>query len=166
MEGTGLAVASPVPSIARYPHVQERVGVHVITSRAPTHNIVVEVRHVIIEDAPLLALEGAGDTKVLVPHLLDRLGDGFVRVGGVVEQCEGREPLAIGITGLSKQCLRRSDVVVLVEALLGSFAEIAARKRVCNTCLLYTSDAADDLLCVDLGGRRIIKKKKQQKNNN
>src|SRR5665213_3553293 len=26
-----------------------------------------------------------------------------------------------------------------------------------RTCLLYTSDAADDLLCVDLGGRRIIK---------
>ena len=29
-------------------------------------------------------------------------------------------------------------------------------------CLLYTSDAADDLLCVDLGGRRIIKKKTYQ----
>ena len=29
-----------------------------------------------------------------------------------------------------------------------------------NGCLLYTSDAADDLLCLDLGGRRIIKKKK------
>src|SRR5680860_160148 len=28
----------------------------------------------------------------------------------------------------------------------------------CWNCLLYTSDAADDLLCVDLGGRRIIKK--------
>ena len=28
-----------------------------------------------------------------------------------------------------------------------------------NFCLLYTSDAADDLLCVDLGGRRFIKKK-------
>src|SRR5665213_4476320 len=26
-----------------------------------------------------------------------------------------------------------------------------------SDCLLYTSDAADDLLCVDLGGRRIIK---------
>ena len=25
------------------------------------------------------------------------------------------------------------------------------------TCLLYTSDAADDTPCVDLGGRRIIK---------
>src|SRR5680860_1879204 len=33
-------------------------------------------------------------------------------------------------------------------------------------CLLYTSDAADDLLCVDLGGRRIIKKKKKQKKKN
>src|SRR5680860_1910745 len=32
------------------------------------------------------------------------------------------------------------------------------------SCLLYTSDAADDLLCVDLGGRRIIKKKKKKKN--
>ena len=26
-------------------------------------------------------------------------------------------------------------------------------------CLLYTSDAADDLLCVELGGRRLIQKK-------
>src|SRR5450756_3190862 len=36
-----------------------------------------------------------------------------------------------------------------------------ARSAPC-TCLLYTSDAADDLLCVDLGGRRIIKKKKKK----
>src|SRR5450756_3167291 len=36
-------------------------------------------------------------------------------------------------------------------------------KRVAKACLLYTSDAADDLLCVDLGGRRIIKKKKKKK---
>eukprot|EP00825_Cyclidium_porcatum_P031108 TRINITY_DN3290_c0_g1_i1.p2 TRINITY_DN3290_c0_g1~~TRINITY_DN3290_c0_g1_i1.p2 ORF type:complete len:140 (+),score=20.95 TRINITY_DN3290_c0_g1_i1:194-613(+) len=32
-----------------------------------------------------------------------------------------------------------------------------------STCLLYTSDAADDMQCVDLGGRRIIKKKKNTK---
>ena len=32
-------------------------------------------------------------------------------------------------------------------------------RTVHSYCLLYTSDAADDLLCVDLGGRRIIKKK-------
>src|SRR5665254_28346 len=29
------------------------------------------------------------------------------------------------------------------------------------TCLLYTSDAADDLTRVDLGGRRIIKKQRR-----
>ena len=33
----------------------------------------------------------------------------------------------------------------------------------CGVCLLYTSDAADDLLCVDLGGRRLLKKKKKKK---
>ena len=31
-----------------------------------------------------------------------------------------------------------------------------------HTCLLYTSDAADERSSVDLGGRRIIKKKKNQ----
>jgi len=34
------------------------------------------------------------------------------------------------------------------------------RSRI-KVCLLYTSDAADDMQCVDLGGRRIIKKKKK-----
>ena len=36
---------------------------------------------------------------------------------------------------------------------------IVLEKDCDKACLLYTSDAADDLLCVDLGGRRIIKKK-------
>ena len=31
-----------------------------------------------------------------------------------------------------------------------------------TTCLLYTSDAADERSSVDLGGRRIIKKKKNR----
>eukprot|EP00657_Telonema_sp_P-1_P001737 TRINITY_DN1440_c0_g1_i1.p1 TRINITY_DN1440_c0_g1~~TRINITY_DN1440_c0_g1_i1.p1 ORF type:complete len:119 (+),score=38.16 TRINITY_DN1440_c0_g1_i1:125-481(+) len=39
---------------------------------------------------------------------------------------------------------------------------IAALSKRWVVCLLYTSDAADDLLCVDLGGRRIIKKKQQR----
>ena len=30
-----------------------------------------------------------------------------------------------------------------------------------KSCLLYTSDAADERSSVDLGGRRIIKKKKE-----
>src|SRR5450756_3212880 len=38
---------------------------------------------------------------------------------------------------------------------LPNFAAFGATST--GICLLYTSDAADDLLCVDLGGRRIIK---------
>ncbi|WDT36819.1 hypothetical protein PVA38_11370 [Streptococcus pneumoniae D39] len=34
-------------------------------------------------------------------------------------------------------------------------------ETIANTCLLYTSDAADEARSVDLGGRRIIKKKKK-----
>ena len=41
--------------------------------------------------------------------------------------------------------------------------ETAQYLRRVTSCLLYTSDAADDLLCVDLGGRRIINKKKKKK---
>ncbi|CZS10160.1 hypothetical protein CDFC105_84003 [Clostridioides difficile] len=39
--------------------------------------------------------------------------------------------------------------------------KILAKYAKRRDCLLYTSDAADDSLRVDLGGRRIIKKKKQ-----
>src|SRR5450756_951406 len=42
-----------------------------------------------------------------------------------------------------------------------SFPTVSMGLGPINACLLYTSDAADDLLCVDLGGRRIIKKKKK-----
>src|SRR5665811_653193 len=40
------------------------------------------------------------------------------------------------------------------------FEEVKSYVTGDGTCLLYTSDAADDLTRVDLGGRRIIKKKK------
>ena len=36
------------------------------------------------------------------------------------------------------------------------FPNLHRRDACMRSCLLYTSDAADDLLCVDLGGRRII----------
>ena len=42
---------------------------------------------------------------------------------------------------------------------------IAERPNGCQSyisCLLYTSDAADERSSVDLGGRRIIKKKKSE----
>ena len=51
----------------------------------------------------------------------------------------------------------RKTSVILLSAAAGAALTLA----ITQPCLLYTSDAADDLLCVDLGGRRIIKKKKK-----
>eukprot|EP00831_Metopus_contortus_P015189 TRINITY_DN16309_c0_g1_i1.p1 TRINITY_DN16309_c0_g1~~TRINITY_DN16309_c0_g1_i1.p1 ORF type:complete len:191 (-),score=41.05 TRINITY_DN16309_c0_g1_i1:4-576(-) len=46
---------------------------------------------------------------------------------------------------------------------MGDDTEFIYIKFFSTPCLLYTSDAADDTPCVDLGGRRIIKKKKNKK---
>ena len=43
-----------------------------------------------------------------------------------------------------------------------SYSVSATRAVLSWTCLLYTSDAADERSSVDLGGRRIIKKTKRQ----
>ena len=65
----------------------------------------------------------------------------------------------------SEMCIRDS-MKLLAMALAGTFVLSGcadnADKQTSSTgtaCLLYTSDAADDSLRVDLGGRRIIKKK-------
>ena len=56
--------------------------------------------------------------------------------------------------------------MIIYYRLSGMVADLALILNIVLTlgtlCLLYTSDAADDLLCVDLGGRRIIKKQKQK----
>ena len=69
----------------------------------------------------------------------------------------------------SEMCIRDSRTQSEGSRPIEAAASISARgwgfTSFCSSllhvcCLLYTSDAADDLLCVDLGGRRIIKKKK------
>ena len=68
----------------------------------------------------------------------------------------------------SEMCIRDRGLVALIIdedkiSIKGlatcGWKPIGITKTVTKSCLLYTSDAADDLLCVDLGGRRIIKKK-------
>ena len=53
----------------------------------------------------------------------------------------------------------RFEVERVVRDIVLGQVHIAMQTVLYHHCLLYTSDAADDLLCVDLGGRRIIKKK-------
>ena len=62
--------------------------------------------------------------------------------------------------------VRLGDLINLIKIKFADFecgADIKIFKQgfdLFKACLLYTSDAADDLLCVDLGGRRQLKKKK------
>ena len=65
-------------------------------------------------------------------------------------------------------CIRDSDYIWLKQTWKFGYNERQSQKsnnhhsqipKDIRICLLYTSDAADDLLCVDLGGRRIIKNK-------
>src|SRR5450756_185598 len=58
----------------------------------------------------------------------------------------------------------RENLITVEDPVDGEIVMSSVVPRLSLTpCLLYTSDAADDLLCVDLGGRRIIKKKKKNK---
>src|SRR5665213_3958027 len=52
-----------------------------------------------------------------------------------------------------------TDTIFPVTGVFGTIRPMSTHKHLAQpaACLLYTSDAADDLLCVDLGGRRIIK---------
>ena len=58
----------------------------------------------------------------------------------------------------------KTDKAVKTEVKVEENAEATAQAPTFKkeSCLLYTSDAADDMQCVDLGCRRIIKKKKKK----
>ena len=64
--------------------------------------------------------------------------------------------VAAGILANSVQALHEAGVWNHWQTVLFDFSAALPMD-----CLLYTSDAADDMQCVDLGGRRIIKKKKR-----
>src|SRR5450756_633606 len=62
---------------------------------------------------------------------------------------------AIGVPWLGfKRGLAEDAVVAPYATFLALLVDAKGAYENIKTCLLYTSDAADDLLCVDLGGRR------------
>ena len=72
---------------------------------------------------------------------------------------DGQGPLEVFFSPLQiSQVLQHVAEVVDIDCDIGMIRAINLLVYG-KSCLLYTSDAADDLLCVDLGGRRIIKKK-------
>src|SRR5450756_2284936 len=88
-----------------------------------------------------------------------RAGSGFLRAAPPVPLPSGRVLRASGLVRAAVFAVNGN----LHNGNTWVIAAIVVQLPCCPSpvaCLLYTSDAADDLLCVDLGGRRIIKKKK------
>src|SRR5450756_3231782 len=120
----------------------------------------------------IYCIPAPGKPKLLLSAHMDQIGiivthidkDGFLRFGAVggldpYKVLGHRFVFANGTVGVaaveSKE--RKTLEHLTLEKL---FLDIGAASKD-DACLLYTSDAADDLLCVDLGGRRIIKKQKR-----
>src|SRR5665648_664742 len=81
--------------------------------------------------------------------------------------------LTHGLSIVADLFVDENDPLILPDKLWGNYNIIFGIRRGSKTitysfytCLLYTSDAADEEDSVDLGGRRIIKKKKKKKKKN
>src|SRR5450756_1443354 len=77
---------------------------------------------------------------------------------GVAENFSTAPPLSLyGSTKLASECLALEYGGAFgFPVWINRCGVLAGAGQFGKPCLLYTSDAADDLLCVDLGGRRII----------
>src|SRR5450756_3122840 len=74
----------------------------------------------------------------------------------VLRPLRGQMGIAGGVKNLPWLFTATFVSLLVAQPLYGALVAKLPRARFIP-CLLYTSDAADDLLCVDLGGRRIIK---------
>src|SRR5450756_3150479 len=97
-----------------------------------------------------------------------RKGESQIFVRGIEQMLSELPDDQVGAFSTLSTFLSREEVVKPYLNSLSDRGEISLfigeenQREELRSCLLYTSDAADDLLCVDLGGRRIIKKKKKQ----
>src|SRR5450756_1467953 len=106
----------------------------------------------------------------LPEHVLDSIRRTKVAIKGPITTPVGHGFRSVNVA-LRKEldlyaCLRPAKTMKGVRSRFEDIDLVVVRENTEDLyagCLLYTSDAADDLLCVDLGGRRIIKKKKKKK---
>ena len=99
--------------------------------------------------APLMPLDDATRRRALVERPADPARMGWTDQDGALEGA--RQGLA-GADG-------RKTIVILTDG-KPEWNDRPTPDERAATCLLYTSDAADERSSVDLGGRRIIKKKR------
>src|SRR5665809_158634 len=90
---------------------------------------------------------GSGGSASTSGSTIVRHMDVFERVSGALARKSTQGVRATQSATTAALALERA-MVPLTPPMLSTQASA-------SSCLLYTSDAADDLLCVDLGGRRI-----------
>eukprot|EP00658_Telonema_sp_P-2_P039659 TRINITY_DN28340_c0_g1_i1.p1 TRINITY_DN28340_c0_g1~~TRINITY_DN28340_c0_g1_i1.p1 ORF type:complete len:112 (-),score=45.59 TRINITY_DN28340_c0_g1_i1:66-401(-) len=84
------------------------------------------------------------------------LGDVYKR-----QVVDGKKSYSSSLSWVSTFCSSSSMAFLCSRAVCTSRSIAVTFFSTCCSCLLYTSDAADEEDSVDLGGRRIIKKKKK-----
>ena len=111
-------------------------------------------------------------TRTTVSEVVNGLlAEGLVEEVGRGESLGGKSPILLSIVADSRYLiglnLGQDKLVGAIVNLRGEIKETVEvpvpegdGKDALEACLLYTSDAAADLLCVALGGRGNIKKKK------
>src|SRR5450756_1517933 len=103
-------------------------------------------------------------TRPITPAPIKAIGTMFIRRSSGRGPCSRRCPRCGHVAASASRAAQRlldplaqfaRDHRPHAEPLLEATGGLVQQHA--EACLLYTSDAADDLLCVDLGGRRIIK---------
>ena len=118
---------------------------------ATQHLNVADVLNLTVSEAAMLFEHDREVIRALQP-ILD-VGLAYLKLGQPVPTLSGGEAQRLKLAGFLAEAARSTSAsrqAIAKRGVLFMFDEP-------TTCLLYTSDAADALLCVDLGGRRIIK---------
>src|SRR5659263_145138 len=96
--------------------------------------------------------------KFNVPSVLDPAPIGVINTNRFVQNICKLSSTMIPDEIIKERGRLIDSLVDVHHYMYGKKSRSSATLILYHLCLLYTSDAADDLLCVDLGGRRIIKK--------
>ena len=103
----------------------------------------------------------AGSDVVSMKLKAEKKGDRYILNGTKMWITNGPDADTLVVYAKTEPELgARGVTAFLIEKGMKGFSIAQKLDKLGMRCLLYTSDAADDMQCVDLGGRRIIKKKK------
>ena len=175
-----LVVSPDIGGVVRARAVAKQLNVDlaIIDKRRPSANVA-QVMHIIgdVEGRSCLIVDDMVDTAGTLCKAADALKEhGAAKVmaycthpvlsGPAIENIENSSLDSLVVTDTiplndaAKNC-KRIRQLSMAKLLAESIRRVSNEESISamfDNCLLYTSDAADDSLRVDLGGRRIIKK--------